>query len=285
MSADSFTLHKQFNHDSFTIVPNRLIRNGEVSLCALGLWTLLNSYHANMTLSIAFLAKVRRKNGRDSIRGKVRELQELGYLNIDRIRDAAGRYCNSDWTLISDRSPSSDSHTPIQRAKRFIQAKSPGSVYPRTENPSVDKPPMANPTQSNTSSIEILSVINTTTKAHRDLIFPPQLTSEERQSITNGLKGLSVQDAQQLLDELAYAIQAGKIKLSRVSWLFSVKKKFLAGQFNPVGASKIASQRKQASEQGLVPPVEARPVDRQRGQKEARRLKELLATSRHKKQA
>uniref|UniRef100_A0A1I8APW4 DUF1376 domain-containing protein n=1 Tax=Steinernema glaseri TaxID=37863 RepID=A0A1I8APW4_9BILA len=129
MSAESFTLHKQFNHGNFTIVPNSLIHNGEVSLCALGLWTLLNSYHANMTLSIAFLAK------------------ELGYLNIDRTRDAAGRYNNSDWTLISDRSPSSDSHTLTQRAKRFIQAKSPGSVNPRPENPSVDKPPMANPTQ------------------------------------------------------------------------------------------------------------------------------------------
>ncbi|MGE8614016.1 hypothetical protein [Alcaligenes nematophilus] len=285
MSADSFTLHKQFNHGNFTIVPNSLIDNGELSLCALGLWTLLNRYHVNMTLSIAFLAKVRHKNGRDSIRSKVRELQGFGYLNIDRIRDAAGRYINSDWTLISDRSLSSDGHTPTQMAKRFIQAKSPGLVYPRTENPSVDKPLMANPTQSNTSSTEILSVINTTTKAHRDLLFPPQLTSEEHQSITNGLKGLSVQDAQLLLDELTHAIQANKIKSSRVGWLFSVKKKLLAGQFNPVGASKIASQRKQASEQGLVPPVEARPVDRQRGQKEARRLKELLATSRNKKQA
>lgn len=285
MSADSFTLHKQFNHGNFTIVPNSLIDNGELSLCALGLWTLLNRYHVNMTLSIAFLAKVRHKNGRDSIRSKVRELQGFGYLNIDRIRDAAGRYINSDWTLISDRSLSSDGHTPTQMAKRFIQAKSPGLVYPRTENPSVDKPLMANPTQSNTSSIEILSVINTTTKAHRDLIFPPQLTSEEHQKIINELKGLSAQDAQLLLDELAHAIQASKIKSSRVGWLFSVKKRFLAGQFNPVGASKIASQRKQASEQGLVPPVEARPVDRQRGQKEARRLKELLATSRNKKQA
>lgn len=170
MSADSFTLHKQFNHGNFTIVPNSLIDNGELSLCALGLWTLLNRYHVNMTLSIAFLAKVRHKNGRDSIRSKVRELQGFGYLNIDRIRDAAGRYINSDWTLISDPSLSSDGHTPTQMAKRFIQAKSPGLVYPRTENPSVDKPLMANPTQSNTSSIEILSVINTTTKAHRDLI-------------------------------------------------------------------------------------------------------------------
>ncbi|PWE14935.1 hypothetical protein [Alcaligenes faecalis] len=285
MSAESFTLHKQFNHGNFTIVPNSLIHKGEVSLCALGLWTLLNSYHANMTLSIAFLAKVRRKNGRDSIRGKVRELQELGYLNIDRTRDAAGRYNNSDWTLISDRSPSSDSHTLTQRAKRFIQAKSPGSVNPRPENPSVDKPPMANPTQSNTSSTEILSVINTTTKAHRDLLFPPQLTSEEHQSITNGLKGLSVQDAQLLLDELTHAIQANKIKSSRVGWLFSVKKKLLAGQFNPVGASKIASQRKQASAQSSVPPVETHPVDKQRGQAETRKLMKLLTTSKHQKQA
>lgn len=285
MSAECITLRKQFNHDNAISTPRIIVEDPDISLTALGLWTLLNSYSANMTLSIAFLSKAKRKNGRDSIRSKVRELQELGYLNIERIRDAAGRYNNSDWTLISDRWLSNDGYTPTKRAKRFIQAKSPILVYPRTENPPVDKPPMANPTQSNTSSIEILSVINTTTQAHRDLIFPPQLTSEEHQSITNGLKGLSVQDAQQLLDELAYAIQAGKIKLSRVSWFFSVKKKLLAGQFNPVGASKIVSQRKQASAQSLVPPVETHPVDKQRGQEETRKLMKLLETSKHQKQA
>lgn len=283
---------KREKRSSFSFIPNVIWRDGRLSWGAKGLMGYILHLPDNFKLRLSHLAK-QCSDKRDSTRARIKELESCGYIKITRERGQCGRFTGVFWEV----SEEPDFYT---KAENQPRSEKPNMVdsgclgktdlppFPETPNvvkPLQEKPVKANPTLISTNTEQILSVINTTTKAHRDLLFPPQLTSEEQQSITNGLKGLSPQDAQLLLDELAHAIQASKIKSSRVGWLFSVKKRFLAGQFNPVGASKIASQRKQASEQGLVPPVEARPVDRQRGQKEARRLKELLATSRHKTQA
>lgn len=283
---------KREKRSSFSFIPNVIWRDGRLSWGAKGLMGYILHLPDNFKLRLSHLPK-QCSDKRDSTRARIKELESCGYIKITRERGQCGRFTGVFWEV----SEEPDFYTkaanqPCSEKPNMVDSgcleKTDLPPYP--ENPNVvkplqEKPAKANPTLISTNTEQILSVINTTTKAHRDLMFPPQLTSEEHQKIINELKGLSAQDAQLLLDELAHAIQASKIKSSRVGWLFSVKKKFLAGQFNPVGASKIASQRKQASEQGLVPPVEARPVDRQRGQKEARRLKELLATTRHKKQA
>ncbi|MEN5253479.1 hypothetical protein ABE441_17550 [Alcaligenes aquatilis] len=283
---------KREKRSSFSFIPNVIWRDGRLSWGAKGLMGYILHLPDNFKLRLSHLAK-QCSDKRDSTRARIKELESCGYIKITRERGQCGRFTGVFWEV----SEEPDFYTKAENQPRSekpnmvdLGCLGKTALHPYPENPTVVKPLQENPAKANptlisTNTEQILSVINTTTKAHRDLLFPPQLTIEEQQSITNGLKGLSAQDAQLLLDELAHAIQASKIKSSRVGWLFSVKKKFLAGQFNPVGAIKIASQRKQASEQGLVPPVEARPVDRQRGQKEARRLKELLATSRHKKQA
>lgn len=292
MSDPLITITKRQKRSSFSVISNTIYQDLRLSWGAKGILGYILHLPDTFKLRLSHLAK-QSSDKRDSTRARIKELEGCGYIKRTRKRGQCGRFTGVFWEV----SEEPDFYTkaanqPCSEKPNMVDSGclENSDLPPYPENPNVvkplqEKPAKANPPLISTNTEQILSVINTTTKAHRDLIFPPQLTSEEHQKIINELKGLSAQDAQLLLDELAHAIQASKIKSSRVGWLFSVKKKFLAGQFNPVGASKIASQRKQALEQGLVPPVEARPVDRQRGQKEARRLKELLATSRHKKQA
>lgn len=108
--------HHSFD-DHFTQIPNQWLRDNRLSFKARGLLSLIMSHTQGWHLTIARLAEDN-KEGRDSIRAAIAELEELGYLT--RSQENNGRFGEVTWTT---RDPSEN----------------PSSENPATENPTPKK--------------------------------------------------------------------------------------------------------------------------------------------------
>ena len=75
------------------------------------------------------------------------------------------------------------------------------------------------------------------------LEFPKGLVSAEREKVRHYLKHLSVDLAQQLLDELAAHMRAGTIRVSTLAYLRGLVKRARAGEFEPEAGLKVADKR------------------------------------------
>ncbi|MBR8034508.1 hypothetical protein [Burkholderia vietnamiensis] len=135
--------------------------------------------------------------------------------------------------------------------------------------PSQDIPKSVNTTTTTTASNDVVRGCerrpgkpeNIEPCGDRDLIFPPQLPPSERTAILGLLGSLASTEAcraQELLDELADAIETRAIRTTPLRWFRAVLKKLHDGNFVPLGAVRIKARR-EASEQQRV--VELRTSD------------------------
>lgn len=93
-----------------------------------------------------------------------------------------------------------------------------------------------------------------TERGRSDLVFPPQLSPLEIAAIAELLGHLAnseAQRAQELLDELADAIENKAIRTTPLRWFRAVLKKFDDGSFVPLGAVRIKERRELQAQERL----------------------------------
>ncbi|MEX3556336.1 MAG: hypothetical protein VB131_07225 [Burkholderia gladioli] len=212
----------------FTVLQNDVMRDQRLSWKALGLLAYLLHLPSDFRLRLSHLAKQRAKggrSGRDATRSGLRELETSGYLTINRERGAGGKFTQVTWivTDMPEHAPRSD----------FPDVDKPKEAYPATEKP----------TLINTNTDKERNLQRTTTTHGPNLHFPSMLGASERQAAIQLLMNVPAQPAQELLDELADAIESGTIKTNPLRWLRGVIQRYKKGDFVPTGAIRIAARR------------------------------------------
>lgn len=81
----------------------------------------------------------------------------------------------------------------------------------------------------------------------RELVYPCGLSARSKGSVDQILKGISLDDAQMLLDELSGAMANAFIKKAPEYWLSGVAMKYRAGQFRAYLGVEVAKERKRKS--------------------------------------
>lgn len=129
---------------NFSIVSNSIIRDTRLSLKARGLLILMLSLPDCWQFSIKGLATLSGE-GNDSIRGGIKELEEVGYLSRKRKHLPNGRLGEMEYTLYEQAQPKEEKPT---------------SDLPTLENPTQEKPIQENPTQEKPTLLST-NIINT----------------------------------------------------------------------------------------------------------------------------
>lgn len=115
----------------YTQVPNEWIRDPRIGFKSKGVLHYLLSHQSGWKTSLEHLA-VAGKDGRDSIRTAIMELEKTGYLRRTRLRDS-GKLSGSEWELID----------PFD---------APSAEKPMLEKPTQENPMLENPTLKNTNT-------------------------------------------------------------------------------------------------------------------------------------
>lgn len=84
-------------HD-YTVMSNHHLRNGELSLKAKGLLSMMLSLPDDWNYTTRGLAKIC-KEGVDAIGGTLRELEKAGYIVRHQLRDSYGRIRDTEYAL------------------------------------------------------------------------------------------------------------------------------------------------------------------------------------------
>lgn len=117
--------------DNFTVLRNAVMRDESLSWKATGLLCYLLSLPSNWKLRLSHLA-TEKKDGRDSTRAGLAELEKAGYLHIEIIRNS-GKYAETVW------------HVTDTPALAPVAAEA-EVVLPCSENPNTVKPNTVKPT-------------------------------------------------------------------------------------------------------------------------------------------
>lgn len=94
---------------------------------------------------------------------------------------------------------------------------------------------------------ENLKTLQESSKNGRELVYPCGLSTHSKGSVDQILKGISLDDAQMLLDELSGAMANGLLKKAPEYWLSGVAMKYRAGQFRANLGLEVAKDRTRKS--------------------------------------
>lgn len=167
----------------YTVVPNQLLFDENISLKSTMLLTIMLALPPTWDLTLKGLATLK-KDGLDSIRTGINELEKAGYIVKKRVRNELGQVKGTEYTVYEtlDLNPnidktysnskhskkSSKTHANTQKTPKLenpIQAQMKENSKPKLENPiqgtmektvkpKLDFPIQANPTQSSTKIIK-----------------------------------------------------------------------------------------------------------------------------------
>ena len=112
----------------YTVLNNGIFRDENLSAKSLGILAKMLSLPDNWEFSVTGLCSIFKKDGIDSIRNGLKELEQNGYLVRNRVRDESGKLTSAEWT-VSDQ---------------------PMFEKPMLENPMLENPMLENRTQYNT---------------------------------------------------------------------------------------------------------------------------------------
>ncbi|MBR3439318.1 MAG: hypothetical protein IKH13_07445 [Clostridia bacterium] len=82
----------------FTLVPNTIIKEGKLSIKALGLYYLIASRPDNWRFSVKGLCSLC-SDGYASVNSAVAELEKAGYIRRESVKHINGRYTAGEWTV------------------------------------------------------------------------------------------------------------------------------------------------------------------------------------------
>lgn len=229
MAQDGIIIKRKVR-SNFTVLDNNVIRDDRLSWKALGILTYLLSLPPDFKLYLKKLGSLR-PSGRDSTRTGLVELQECGYLTIEKIRDEeSGRFLGNFWEV-------TDSPETLEN-----QPTSPETDFPNTGFPISGFPASENPTLLNTSSNKELNIQSTTTTDPINLAHL-KLSEIEVKQIILLLEGVDSSAQLMLVDELEGAIRGRSIKTSPVQWFGGLVKRYKNKSFNPSAGLQIAANR------------------------------------------
>lgn len=140
---------------NYTIINNTGLKDKSLSLKAKGLLAYMLSLPDDWIFYETELIK-HSKDGRDSIRGGLKELEDKGYLVRERARDDLGKLKGTDWLLYE---------TP-QNVN--IPTFPPKTDFPMLGKPMLDNPMLGNPTLLSTNSTKDLPKLNTNNTKDKD---------------------------------------------------------------------------------------------------------------------
>ena len=221
----SIIVDRKSSSKCFTIIPNHIINDKNLSLKAKGLISALLSLPPGYEyLSVERLA-AKYKTGTTAIRSGLQELKDAGYLEIEQKYDAHGHYAGYEWRL-SDHPK--QSQIPENRTES-----------PYTENPHSDYPLSENPRHINTNKTKKRNSEKTTTSpsSHpapplQELRLKAPMLAETREQVFKALNQVAPADQQRMLDELSDAIKAGTINTTAIRWFHGVIKRYQEGTYN-----------------------------------------------------
>ena len=150
----------------FTVMSNYHLRDKRLSLKAKGLMSLMLSLPEDWNYTTAGLSAIC-KDGRDSIRATVNELEEAGYLVRTRLRNANGQLANIEYTVYEQPRENTEKHDLPQTENPHVvndnsvdttqknridkpfspMTENPSQVKPQTEKPVPENPTLVKPTQ------------------------------------------------------------------------------------------------------------------------------------------
>ena len=91
-------------NSGYTVMSNHHLRNRALSLKAKGLLSQMLSLPEDWDYTLQGLARINRESI-DAIRQAIRELEQTGYIQRSRERDAKGRLRGADYVIFELRSP------------------------------------------------------------------------------------------------------------------------------------------------------------------------------------
>lgn len=89
------------SQDNFTIIDNEALKDGRLSLKALGLLCKMLSLPDNWDFSEKGLKAITKKDGLTSIRSGLKELEAAGYLHREQVRSKDGKFVDWEWEVFS----------------------------------------------------------------------------------------------------------------------------------------------------------------------------------------
>ena len=142
----------------YTTMSNYHFREKDMSLKAKGLLSLILSLPEEWDYTLAGLSMLCR-DGKDSVRTALTELEEFGYVETARVRDEKGRLQGTEYivreipvsSLPEKEEPVLEEPTLEKPALEKPTLEKPILENPTLENPTLEKPTLENPTQLNTN--------------------------------------------------------------------------------------------------------------------------------------
>ena len=142
----------------YTTMSNYHFREKDMSLKAKGLLSLILSLPEEWDYTLAGLAMLC-KDGKDSVRTALTELEEFGYVETARVRDEKGRLQGTEYIvrempvpgILEEESPVLEKPTLEKPILENPALEKPILENPTLENPALEKPTLENPTQLNTN--------------------------------------------------------------------------------------------------------------------------------------
>lgn len=244
----------------YTVLPNKVMRDRRLSWGARGLLVYLLHLPANFKLNLTYLAK-QSPDKRHATCTRIKELQDLGYVVIERARNRAGCYTHTVWRVTDTPTGMPQSGNPVDY---------PTVDYPTVDCPTVDCPPTEKPTPGNHPLINTTNqqrLNRTTTTAsqsvRRDAVvvddqfevldFPPVFSGELRDSALQIIECCPEEHRQNVLYEVAGIIERGLLRGSPIGLLQGVARKAREGAFVPShGISYAAKQRQEREARARV---------------------------------
>lgn len=141
MSMAVMRVHKTGN---YTIMSNHHFKEKGMSLKAKGLLSMMLSLPDDWDYSIMGLVQLS-KDGKDSVMGALKELEDFGYLTRTRKQDEKGKFAGYDYDIYEF--PNADLRTPC--------AEKPCAEKPNTGKPNAEKPTQLNTNQINDEGINV----------------------------------------------------------------------------------------------------------------------------------
>jgi len=123
--------------NDYAVIAKHHLKNKALSYKAKGLMTFMLSLPEDWDYSQAGLAKLS-SDGVDSVRSGIKELEEHGYLTRRRIRDAAGKLGDIEYTIHEIPLTPHDGKPDKQTREPPSKPKIPTSSKPKLENPTLD---------------------------------------------------------------------------------------------------------------------------------------------------
>lgn len=141
----------------YTVMSNHHLRNGELSLKAKGLLSMMLSLPDDWNYTTRGLAKIC-KEGVDAIGGTLRELEKAGYIVRHQLRDSYGRIRDTEYVIYElphpkapdTPQPDTPSPDPAQPDPLPPDTTLPGTENPYLADPDTEKPPELNIDRFNT---------------------------------------------------------------------------------------------------------------------------------------